>query len=210
MYKLFSMCRRSDSFFLIVVLKFFYYRLFGKTIFAHQNVKIRGLKNINTEGRLFIGIANNDFTMPHDSTYLHVKGRLDIVKDFHIGRGCRFAIGQNAYVVFGRSMVNADSLFIINHKLTVGDGCVISWNCQFLDDDFHQITYAGKVEKDPGISIGNNVWIGSNVYIYKGVSLAEGIVVAGNSVVVSSFDEPNCLIGGNPAKVLKRNVSWQQ
>lgn len=206
--KLYSVCKKSDSNFVIVLVKAIYYRIVGKNIIPHQNAIIRGVDNIQTKGRLFIGVANNDFTLSSDKTYLHIKGNMIVEKDFHIGRGCRFVVGKNAKIVLGRSMVNANTFFIINHSLEIGDHCVISWNCQFLDDDLHSISYKEKKAKSPHIQIGNKVWIGSNVSVYKGVCIPNGCIIAANSVVVSSFSETNCLIAGNPAKVIKHNVDW--
>jgi len=206
--KLYLLCKDSDSIFLIVILRTLYYKLFGKNIIPHHKVIIRGKKNIITKERLFVGVANNDFTLGSDKTYLHIKGSMIVEKDFHIGRGCKFAVGPKGKVILGRSMVNAYSTFIINHKLKIGNYCVISWNCQFLDDDLHTIQYDNKKEKNPNINIGNNIWIGSNVSVFKGVSIPDGCIVAANSVLVSSFQKKNCLIAGNPAKVIKQNVSW--
>ena len=29
-----------------------------------------------------------------------------------------------------------------------------------------------------------------------------------NSIVTKSFNEENCVIAGNPAKIVKRNIEW--
>ena len=206
--KLYRLCRSSDSIFLLVILRTLYYKLNSKNIIPHHKVIIRGKENIDTTGRLFVGISNNDFTLGSDKTYLHIKGHLLVEKDFHIGRGCKFAIGPEGKVILGRSMVNAYSTFVINNSLKIGDNCVISWNCQFLDDDLHFIKYSERKEKKSAIEIGNDIWIGSNVSIFKGVTVSDGCIIAAYSVVVSSFLEKNCLIAGNPAKIIKHNVSW--
>lgn len=53
------------------------------------------------------------------------------------------------------------------------------------------------------VEIGNNVWIGENVCILPGVSIGEGSIIGANSVV--NRDVPaDCIVGGAPAKVLKR------
>jgi hypothetical protein len=48
--KLFKLCRTSNSSFIIVLTKYFYYLIKGKNIIAHQNAVIKGLKNISTTG----------------------------------------------------------------------------------------------------------------------------------------------------------------
>ena len=92
----------------------------------------------------------------------------------------------------------------------MGEDCAISWGCQFLDDDFHELSYEGRAKvDDPKIRIGSHVWIGSRVSVLKGAVIPDGCIVASNSVVGKVFTEKNCLIAGNPAKVIRHDVSWK-
>ncbi len=58
------------------------------------------------------------------------------------------------------------------------------------------------------IKIGNHVWIGMRSIILKGVTIGDGSIVAAGSVVVKDVPN-NCLVAGNPAKVVKKNVKWK-
>ena len=58
-----------------------------------------------------------------------------------------------------------------------------------------------------GISIGKNVWIGSKVTILDGANIGDGCVIAAGSVVISGQYEKNSIIGGMPAKILKKRDS---
>ena len=53
------------------------------------------------------------------------------------------------------------------------------------------------------VIIGDHSWIGANSVIMPGVELGEFCVVAANSFVNKSFP-PYSVIGGNPAKIIKR------
>ena len=53
------------------------------------------------------------------------------------------------------------------------------------------------------VIIGNHSWIGADVVIMPGVELGDFCVVAANSFVNKSFP-PYSVIGGNPAKLIKR------
>lgn len=95
------------------------------------------------------------------------------------------------------------------HGLTLGNHVAISWDCEFLDDDFHSIQYDGKEVRDPITEIGDDVWIGSGVKVIKGVKIGNGNVIAAYSVVTKSFMDTNVLIAGNPVQVIRRNISWK-
>lgn len=55
------------------------------------------------------------------------------------------------------------------------------------------------------IIIGKNCWIGQNSRIQKGVVLGDNCIVAANSVVTKGAPA-NCILAGNPAKVVKTNI----
>lgn len=54
------------------------------------------------------------------------------------------------------------------------------------------------------MTIGKNVWICDNVCILPGVKIGDNCIIAAGSVVTKSFEEEGLLIGGVPAKVIKK------
>jgi acetyltransferase-like isoleucine patch superfamily enzyme len=208
---LYKICKKSDTNFIVALLRLgFNYIIYNKKLLLHQEVKIKGIKNINANRLIQIGTDYVGFIHKTDKTFLNIHGKLVIKGTCSIGRGCRFDIGKNAIVSIGEGgYINCNTTVIIMHELTIGDNCVISWNCQFLDEDFHSITYPDKKETDNYIKIGNHVWIGCGVKIYKGTTIPNGCVVAADSIVKNKFEKENCLIGGNPAKILRENIDWK-
>lgn len=55
----------------------------------------------------------------------------------------------------------------------------------------------------PPIRIGSRCWIGMNAIILPGVALGDNTVVGAGSVVTKSFPEGQCVIAGNPARVIR-------
>mgnify|MGYP000885823556 CR=1 FL=1 len=51
--------------------------------------------------------------------------------------------------------------------------------------------------------IGDHCWIASNVVVNAGVVLGPRTIVGAGSVVTKSFPNGHCVIGGNPAKIIK-------
>lgn len=55
------------------------------------------------------------------------------------------------------------------------------------------------------IIIGENCWIGANVRICKGVTIGDNSIVAACSVVTKDVPA-NCIVAGNPAKIVKTDI----
>jgi acetyltransferase-like isoleucine patch superfamily enzyme len=183
---------------------------YGQILILHKGVVVRGKENINTNGLLKIGLMYTGFNYKTDLTYLNIQGKLVVGSNFSIGRGCRIDIGTDGVVSIGSGgYINSNTTLIIMHSLRIGNNCIVSWNCQFLDEDFHSISYANKKSTNNGIEIGNNIWIGCGVKIYRGSIIADGCVVASDSIVRGEFKQENCLIAGNPARIIKENIHWQ-
>lgn len=98
----------------------------------------------------------------------------------------------------------------------IGENTCIGGNVKILDNDFHPIdteerrrllqdVHGGDSEVVPSkeIHIGKNCFIGCNSIILKGTILGDGCVVGAGAVVSGKFKE-NCVIAGNPAKVIRR------
>lgn len=53
------------------------------------------------------------------------------------------------------------------------------------------------------VIIGDDVWIGANAVILPGVTIGKHVVVAAGAVVTKDVPD-NCIVGGVPAKMMKR------
>lgn len=57
------------------------------------------------------------------------------------------------------------------------------------------------VSKGPVI-IGRNVWVGDKATILPGVTIGDGAVIGANAVVTKDVPAM-CVVGGNPARIIK-------
>ena len=76
-----------------------------------------------------------------------------------------------------------------------------------MDSDAHFIEYEGYEPTKPVI-IEDDVWIGTRVTILKGVTVGKGAIIGACSVVTKDVP-PHSIVVGNPAKVVKENVTWR-
>ncbi|TFZ52104.1 acyltransferase [Serratia proteamaculans] len=208
--KLRVLCNKSECSFFYVIAKSIIYRVKGlRNLFSANRVDIRGSENfILDRGVLLIGLRNVGHVSNKTLSYFNVRGKLISRGSLSFGRGCRVDINEGAELSCNGGYIGPENTFIVYNGIDIGEGCNISWGCQFLDDDFHILNYENKKIRGKKIHIGNFVWIGCNVSVLKGSHIASGCVVAANSVVSGEFLEEKCLIAGNPAKIVKRNISW--
>ena len=61
------------------------------------------------------------------------------------------------------------------------------------------------------MEIGSNVYIGPGSLIFGNIHIADNISIGVNATVNKSFDQPNVVIAGKPAKIVKTDIpSWNK
>ncbi len=134
--------------------------------------------------------------------------------------GCNFSLGEGSIIENGFNIaamkgkieigdnvgIGAFSFISCPSRVTLGSDCIIgqyfsihAQNHVFDGPDL--IRHQGTT--NCGVEIGGNCWIGAKVTILDGVTIGSGSVIAAGAVVTSSFPARS-LIGGCPAKLIKR------
>jgi len=99
-------------------------------------------------------------------------------------------------------------------RISLGKRCNIGVNTRIYDHDFHSLDHSHRTErktdqiniKSAPVEIGEDVLVGANVIILKGVTIGPRSIVAAGSVLTKGSYPSDCLIGGNPAKVIRQRV----
>ncbi|MBP93256.1 MAG: chloramphenicol acetyltransferase [Flavobacteriaceae bacterium] len=113
----------------------------------------------------------------------------------------------------------------VGDKLIIGKFCMIASDVKFIMNGANHLTDSlstypfaifgngwehameGKTYPQKGdINIGNDVWIGYNATLMAGVTIGDGAIIAANSTVTKDV-EPYSIIGGNPAKEIRKRFS---
>lgn len=116
----------------------------------------------------------------------------------------------------------------IGDKLIIGKFCMIASHVTFIMNGANHLSKSissypfaifgkawhhamdGKSYPTKGDTvIGNDVWIGYNATIMPGITIGDGAIIASNSTVTKAV-EPYTIVGGNPAKVVRKRFTEQQ
>jgi acetyltransferase-like isoleucine patch superfamily enzyme len=124
-------------------------------------------------------------------------------------RGC-LRVNHDARLAIGDD-VNLSSVVLWAHQsIEIGNHVSIGANTIVMDSDAHSLNYMDrrnadsdmKAKNNKKITIGNDILIGANCIILKGVNIGDRAVVGAGSVVCKDVPE-DCIVAGNPAKVIK-------
>lgn len=141
--------------------------------------------------------------------------------NIRIGQECQFNRGSNIWFEDNGCIleIGKGSTFESVHialtepgsKVIIGSDCMFAYDIDVRTGDSHSIieVISGKrINYAKDVVIGNHVWIAAHCTILKGVSIEDNCVIATHSVLTKSVHEKGVIVGGNPAKILKKDVTW--
>lgn len=145
-----------------------------------------------------------------------------IVHDNVMLLGCHLFSSHHGKIELGNNVkIGSSSQILCVDKVVIGDYTAIATDVTIVDNNNHPINpeYREFMRTTPHnsdarswihsdhkpIIIGRNCWIGSNVRIQKGVTIGDNSVVAACSVVTKDVPA-NCIVAGNPAKIVKTDI----
>ena len=125
-----------------------------------------------------------------------------IDKDALIYASCTIFAPWN--LVVGRSCIGPHTIIYNKDMIKIGDESVVS-QYSFLCTAGHDIESLILPMKSSPIIIQDRVWVASQAFVGMGVTLGKGSIVGARSVVIKDV-EPWTVVGGNPAKFIKKRV----
>lgn len=173
-----------------------------------------------------IGIEYGQRLQVYNKVYVSGFGHVMIGDDFKFHSGdclnpiCRnirgaFYLGNSqARIEIGDRVGLSSVCLWANDRITIGHDVNIGGDTLIMDNDAHPMDFAQRrrLPENHGCSdvsakpvvIENDVWIGARCIILKGVHIGARSVIAAGSIVTKDIPA-DCVAGGNPCKVIKRN-----
>lgn len=134
-----------------------------------------------------------------DATDLHVGA------DFKVWSGPRTTLisGWGRMRIGDRVFVNAGTTIIAVEEITIGDDVAFGTEVYVIDSDSHGTE--GRPHRQAPVRIGSGSWLCSRSMVLPGVTIGSRVVVAAGAVVVEDVPD-DCMVAGNPGRVVKKLV----
>lgn len=121
-----------------------------------------------------------------------------IESSFRCDYGYNIHVGENFYA-------NFDCVILDVCPVHIGDNCMLAPGVHIYTaahplDPKERVSGA---EFGKSVTIGDNVWIGGRAVINPGVTIGDNVVIASGAVVTKDVPD-SVVVGGNPAKVMKK------
>lgn len=125
---------------------------------------------------------------------IHLFGRVHVVNpgNIHIGDGCT---------------INHDCYLNAHNPIRIGNDVTLSAKVSLISTGIDVTNWLEGTKchvQNNGIEIGDHIWIGAGAMILSNVHIrGPYVVVAAGAVVTKDINEPYCVVGGCPAKIIK-------
>ncbi len=119
-------------------------------------------------------------------------------------------VGKHSYGSFDVYLFNDSNKLIIGNYVSIGPEVIFNVSADHHTETLSTYPFAAHILKagKEGVSKGDiiiddDVWIGSKAIILSGVHIGQGAVVAAGATVTKDV-EPYSIVGGTPAKLIKK------
>jgi acetyltransferase-like isoleucine patch superfamily enzyme len=176
-------------------------RRYAALLLRRQWLKLRW------RGRLeFDGIA---FVCPNVTFEIGKNAKVRIGRWSWLGHGTKVRAHEGEVLIGARSVLGQECTISAFQHVSIGRECIVADRVMLIDFDHGMVEVERPVRKQGiykrDVRVGHNVWIGYGACILRGVTVGDNSVI-GTSAVVTRDVAPNSVVGGVPAKLIRRRA----
>ena len=164
-------------------------------------VKIRFRRHNSNIGKI-ISINNNEYISIGKNVRIKDFCRIDCIDKWHEEKYYpNLDIGNGV-------IINDFFTAFITDNCKIGDNCIFANRCTIVTENHgmnpeEKLPYHAQNLINGPVTIGKNCWISTEVIFLPNSSIGNNVIVAAHSVVNKKFPS-NVIIGGVPAKIIKK------
>lgn len=153
------------------------------------------LKNVVKNPNIIIG----DYTYYDD---------FETVENFEKNVKYLFDFTGDKLIIGKFCMIASDVIFIMNGANHLSEA-ISTYPFAIFGEDWSEAMAGKKYPTKGNTIIGNDVWIGYGATIMPGIHIGDGAIIATKSVVTKNV-APYSIVGGNPAKEIRKRFSEEE
>lgn len=124
-----------------------------------------------------------------------IDGSVAIVSPFYCDCGCRLTVGKNVIINKGVTILSA-------RRVEIGDNVLIAPDVKIVTVN-HDLRDRMNLFRFGKVTVKDGAWICIGAILCPGVTIGKNAVVAAGAVVTEDVPD-NAMVGGNPARIIKR------
>lgn len=171
----------------------------------YSRLSFDNLHNIKINGNLVVGTKRlkkshrETILFVEDSASLTVNGKVEV------GYGSDIEVFKGGKLTLGRCWMNCNAEIVCTNSISIGNYVGIGRNVCIRDNNGGHLVNRPYYKDERPVVIEDKVWICSNATIMPGVTIGQGAII-GEGALVTENVPPYCMVSGNPAKVIDKDV----
>ena len=191
----------------------------------YNRFKIKGKNTVKIDGvlkrgNIFIQGENNQVIVKSPkcnmdfNIFIQGNNNTILIEEGCILKGLNLWVedNNNEIVIKKNTMICGETKLccLEGSKIYIGERCMFSDHIHFRTSDSHSILDENgkRINQPEDIIIHDHVWVGYHVTVLKGAEINKDTIVGANSVVTKKFEDSECAIAGNPARVVRKGINW--
>lgn len=183
-----------------------------KSVLSDSSIKVVGNSNIIRIGSN-CKVSNISIYILGDNNHITIEeGVSSVYTSLHIEENQNIIIIGEGTTLHGRDNNRIELALDEGTTIRIGKDCMISNDVNFRSSDSHSVLNKKEERINPAgsIVINDHVWIGMKSLILKNTTIQNNCVIGAGSICNKDYEKENCLIAGNPARVVREDINWSR
>ena len=178
------------------------FRKLPLSLTRHVIIELDNRSSLTLYGKLLMGTTQVKGSRKETRLLLEEGAQMTVNDTFTMYAGSYIRVFKGGHLTVHGGFINENVQISCGDTIEIGKGCAIGRDVIIRSYDGHTILEPGYKIAEP-IIIRDHVWIGQGAQILKGVTIGEGAIIAAGAVVTKDVP-PHSIVGGVPARIIKR------